>query len=426
MKIGYACIPLTTEITTNRGCILKNATEDVLKNLSRQNLEALMKLLLHNISNNIYMFRISSSLIPFASHEVNTTRWWEDNEDLLLEIGTIVKSNHMRVSMHVGPYTIINSNRDEVIDSSIKDLIYHCRVLDSMLLDSEHKIIIHVGGRYGNYKEAADRFINNYKKLPQNIKDRLILENDERNFNIDEVMEISQKAEIPVVFDNLHNQINQGHLRTDIKAIMNMVKETWKEKDGIPKVHYSDQEIFSNKKGAHSSTIYSKNFLEYAKTINDMGLDIDIMLEVKDKDISAIKCINLLKKDISKKDIEREWARYKYLVMEHSYNYYSNIKKSIGENGLSKEKEAVAEFYEMVEAAILSPYDQGNFINAAQHVGGYFKHDKKFTEQLSNKIQALKGGMSRPELVKKLIYTKNLKAKNEYLSDSYYFSTLFL
>jgi UV DNA damage endonuclease len=126
-------------------------------------------------------------------------------------------------------------------------------------------------------------FLNNFERLSCSLKRRLVIENDEKNFSIDDVLEISHSINIPVIYDNLHNICYEDN-KYSIKEIYKKVMDTWKTEDGNMKVHYSQQAEGKNK-GAHSNTIFTKEFLNYYSEIKEF--DPDIMLEVKDKDVSA-------------------------------------------------------------------------------------------------------------------------------------------
>ena len=137
-----------------------------------------------------------------------------------------------------------------------------------------------------------DRFIEEYKKLPQNIKNRLVIENDDKTYNANDILYISKKTGAPILFDYFHHLLNhESYL--DSKKVIRRCMRTWKkEKDGIPKIHYS-QQATGKRTGSHSLTISTPEFIEF---YNTLPKNIDVMLEVKDKDISALKCIELTKK----------------------------------------------------------------------------------------------------------------------------------
>jgi UV DNA damage endonuclease len=160
--------------------------------------------------------------------------------------------------------------------------------LDSLGLNREHKMVLHIGGVYNNKPEAIARFIANYKELSHSIKQRLVLENDDKSYNIGEVIKIGKQLNAPVVFDNLHNSMNPSK---DSKLEETWIKEcnkTWKVKDGRQKIHFSQQDL-GKRAGSHSPSIRLDEFIDFYKRID--GANLDIMLEVKDKNISAVNCI---------------------------------------------------------------------------------------------------------------------------------------
>jgi len=110
--------------------------------------------------------------------------------------------------MHPGQYTVLNSPNEEVGARTIDDLNYHTRVLDSLGVGVEHKIVLHIGGIYNDKKQAIKRFITNYHHLDDSVKGRLVLENDDKSYNVNDVLEIGTILNAPVIFDNLHNEIN--------------------------------------------------------------------------------------------------------------------------------------------------------------------------------------------------------------------------
>jgi UV DNA damage endonuclease len=193
--------------------------------------------------------------------------------------------------MHPGQYTVLNSPNDEVVDRAILDLEYHTKVLDCLRTGSNHKIILHIGGGYNDKQQAMRRFIENYQRLSVGVKQRLVIENDDKLYNIEEVLAIGRKLSIPVVFDNLHHEtLGSLTLKSEVEWIEEC-KTTWSLRDGLQKIHYSQQDM-DKKPGAHSASIEPTAFMRFYKALGRE--DIDIMLEVKDKNLSAIKCIKCI------------------------------------------------------------------------------------------------------------------------------------
>lgn len=416
--IGYACLNESLPDTSIRTTRKANATPQTLGTLIQHNLEVLERLLEYNIAHDIHMFRISSDLIPFASdHAVNTLDWEVQFADLFKRIAHKIRQYKLRVSMHPGQYTVLNSPDEGVVYRSILDLDYHARVMDCLELDATHKLILHIGGVYGDKPAAKERFINTYHTLPNHIKKRLIIENDDRLYTIQDVLEISAQTGAPVVYDNLHNACNpHDETMTDADWLAQVVP-TWKAQDGKPKIHYSQQRIGA-RLGAHTQTIYLQDFLTFYHNI--AKFDVDIMLEVKDKNLSAIKCqLATCQQKRHIKYLEQEWAVYKYLILFYSQQHYTAIRQ------LLKDKSAypVVSFYQLIESCLDQHPDSGQHLNAIQHMWGYIKHDCSPQEKkrYTSYITSLKKGTITPIRLLNWLYKQAAKYNKSYLTQSLIF-----
>ncbi len=368
----------------------------------------------YNIRNGIRLFRISSDLIPFGSSFANDLPWQNLYEGKFTAIGCKIKNAGMRVSMHPGQYTVLNSPDESVVERAIQDLDYHAKVLDCLGLGAEHKIILHHGGAYGDKGRARKRFVSRYRELSTTVKSRLVLENDDKIFNIEDVLETAFVVGMPVVYDNLHNAVNPSDKYCDDFHWITKCSETWARDDGPQKIHYSQQHP-DKRPGAHSDFIAIDEFLKFYQRLP--GTDIDIMLEVKDKNLSSLKCMNCVSNmGISK--LETEWAHYKYCVLERSPEHYNAIRKLLRD----KSTYPAREMYLMIETSLRTPIFSGNAINAAQHVWGYFK--SKASESERKRFQSVLEKLERGEEVqpvKNMLLAMACKYKEDYLLNSYYF-----
>ncbi len=295
-RIGYACINLTTATPLNKTCRLANASEEKLRELIQTNLSGLKEVLEWNKDNNIRLFRISSDTIPFASHPVNKVKWWEDYREELDEIGRSIQNKNIRVYMHPNPIVYLNSLDSDIVRRSIEELEWHVKFLDCLNLDSSHKIVFHAGGAYGNKPEAIKRFIKVYNQLPDGFKNRLTLENDDRIFNVWDLIKINESTGIPLVFDNLHHQVLNTHKAKDkdIESILKKFFSTWEKEKGLPDIHYSNQKP-NARAGSHSESIDTESFAEFF--LKFYHLDFDIIFETKDKEKSVLAVYEMFKTD---------------------------------------------------------------------------------------------------------------------------------
>ena len=292
MRIGYPCINLSLPCRPSRTFRLANLSWEKLRETLSGNLACLEEIVRWNAGRGFLFLRITSDLVPLASHPENCFPWDEEFQAEFARIGALMRDFGMRISMHPGQYTLLNSPRPEVGRAAVADLLYHARVLDLLGLDSSAKIQIHVGGVYGNKKKAMERFLRAYEALPEGVKRRLVLENDERFYTLSDVLLIHRETGIPVVFDFFHHELNPDG-RTLAEAL-ECQKETWGPEDGIPIVDYSSP-LSGGRTGSHAYALDEEHFRRFLE--ESCPYDFDLMLEVKDKERSALRALELARGD---------------------------------------------------------------------------------------------------------------------------------
>lgn len=416
MSIGYACLNIGTPNTNIRSVMQRNATPEKLTEVTAHNLEALEKMVDYNIANDIRLYRISSDLIPFGSSPVNSLDWLEIHKEAFERIGAKIRKSGMRVSLHPGQYTVLNSPTEDVVERAIADLIYHDKILTALGTDTTNKIVLHVGGIYGDKTEALKRFEENFHRLPATVQNRLIIENDDRLYNIEDVLDLASRLQIPAVYDNLHHAINPPPAGGGDRYWIAAAAKTWKDNDGKQKIHYS-QHAPGKRPGAHTDTIDLDTFLTFHEQLEDK--QIDIMLEVKDKNLSANKCQNATTAAPKPVLLEKEWGRYKYAILEKSPAIYQAIRT------LLKEKEAytVQEFYRLIDTAFAEEPHPGYTENAAAHVWGYFKKQATDAErrQYEKNLANYRNNTGTRAALKHQLFKLAEKYEAEYLLQSLYF-----
>lgn len=284
IELGYACVN-TTLPSPARSCRLSNATPARLLELGAANLQALTTILRWNAERQIRLFRISSDTIPFASHPVNTTRWWEDLAVELDGVGQLIREEGVRVSMHPGQFTVLNSNRPEVVDNAVAELEYHNRLLENLGVGSEGKIVIHLGGTYGDKAASVARFESAFRRLAEGTQSRIVIENDERSYSLADALEVHQRLGIPVVFDIFHDSWNPSFEERTVREKVELASDTWRDAGRPQKIHYSNQ-AQGRPPGAHSRSLYVDTFAQLLPQLSDLPLDL--MLETKDKERSLL------------------------------------------------------------------------------------------------------------------------------------------
>lgn len=285
--VGYIGLNGTKGWTTGHCTTLKYYNEDKAKTVITQNIDDLDNILSYNNRHGIMCFRIGSKFIPFASHEINCIDWVKEFKKELRQIGRKAKLYNIRLSTHPDQFVLINSKSKDILQKSINELTYHAKLFKAMGLGPETKMQIHVGGVYGDKERSINRFVRRYKKLDSDIRDHLVVENDDRSYTVADCMKIYEETGVPVLFDNLHHDIlNNGET---MRSAMRQAFSTWG--DIKPMVDYSTQQPGA-RIGRHTDTIDLEHFTQYIKRTRKY--EFDIMLEIKDKEKSALKAVKVL------------------------------------------------------------------------------------------------------------------------------------
>lgn len=286
MKIGYPCKNLTVGCMGDRTFRLRSYSEERLISTVSNNLQCLLEMVRFNAQHGILFFRITSDLVPFASHPICLFDWRTFFAGLFGEIGTFIRTHGMRISMHPDQFTLINSVDPAIFERSRAELLYHAAVLDALGLDRSAKIQIHVGGVYGDRNASIERFVERFALLDESIRRRLVVENDDRNYTLRDCLEVSARAGLPVLFDTLHHSVKWSG--ETYRQAVELVSATWDENDGPPMVDYSSQ-AKGRKPGVHSTSIDIDDFVGFLDETSPF--DFDVMLEIKDKETSAIRAM---------------------------------------------------------------------------------------------------------------------------------------
>lgn len=292
MKIGYPCINESLDCSSSRTFRLASYSEERLITAVEQNLACLQRILEYNVQHGLLFFRLTSGLVPFASHEVNKYNWQEHFKMTLRRLGNYIKSNNLRISMHPDQFVVLNSPNAQTVKNSIAELVYQGSILDLMGLDTTAKLQIHGGGAYGDKPSALSRFAEVYHtQLPDAVKARLCVENDDRTYTLRDCLYLHDLTGMPIIFDNLHHEcVNNGE---PMREAVQMASATWQPvKDGTLMMDYSSQAM-GERKGKHTQSIQEQLFHDFLAETE--GLDMDIMLEIKDKEESAHKALKLAK-----------------------------------------------------------------------------------------------------------------------------------
>jgi UV DNA damage endonuclease len=301
VRLGYVAIALNLEKVTSSSTVTFkryiniNSEEERLKKLkivTYSNIKALEQILNYNIENNLHFYRLTSNLIPLATHPDVMWDFRKYFKDDFKYIGKIIKENNIRIDAHPDQFNVINSDKENVVTNTITNLNIQVDIFEDMNYE-DGKMVIHIGGARGGKEQSIKRFIDNLEKFPSRIKNRLILENDDKSFTAKEVLEICEKTNLPMVLDVHHyNCNNEGE---DLKDLLERIFDTWKNENLPPKIHFSSPREFENDR-KHSDYIDVDAFIEFLEFVKqNVDKDFDVMIEAKQKDLTLIKLVNDLK-----------------------------------------------------------------------------------------------------------------------------------
>ena len=302
VRLGYVAISnvLGKKVTTSSTVTFANYKKIVseekriekLKTVALSNLDALTQLIKYNIENEIHFYRISSALIPLVTHpEVGYFGHREIFKKDFEYIGKLIRESNMRVDTHPDEFNVINSTNPKVVESCIINLTKQLEWFEDMNY-KDGKMVIHVGGATGGKEEALKRFITNFNSFPDNIKNTLIIENDDKTYTAKETLELCKTINVPMVLDiHHHNCNNTGN---DIKDILEDIINTWDNEKLPPKMHFSspkDRDLEGKVDRKHADFIDPIDFINFLEVLKIFDKDVDIMLECKEKDIALFKLV---------------------------------------------------------------------------------------------------------------------------------------
>ena len=253
----------------------------------------------------VRMYRMATQLAPYASHPdlPQFHRQVHDCAAQLAEVGAVARARGIRLSMHPGQYTVLNSTRPAVVDAAIAELEVLGELFAALGAGPEWVIVIHVGGAEGGVAAGLTRFARGFERLSERARAHLVIENDDRTYSLSEILPLSRSIGVPVVWDILHHHVCDPERNPDAEALGHALA-TWPE--GVtPKIHYSsprlDIELAERREGrrvvrqlvlpqtrAHADLVDPMGFEAFLRHDAD-GRDFDIMLEAKGKDLALLR-----------------------------------------------------------------------------------------------------------------------------------------
>jgi UV DNA damage endonuclease len=187
----------------------------------------------------ISMYRISSDLAPYATHPdlPQFHRQIDECAAELAELGARANAQGLRLSFHPSQYILLNAPDEAIVAKSIADLSVQAHLLDAMQQGPQAVVVTHVGGVYGDLARGRERWVRAYERLPEAVRRRLALENDDTRYTVADILWIHERTGVPLVFDYLHHWcLDRDGI--DAHTALAACLRTWP--DGVrPKIHFS-------------------------------------------------------------------------------------------------------------------------------------------------------------------------------------------
>lgn len=292
MKIGYPCVNETLECSAATTFRLASYSPERLVPTVATNLACLQQILEWNVAHGLFFFRMGSGIVPFGSHEVNTFPWQTHFANEFRALGEYIKQHNLRISFHPDQFVVLNSPDPAIVQRSVAELVYQGSMLDLMGLDSTAKLQIHAGGAYGDKGAALARWTETFDTLlPDAVKVRLVVENDDRLYSLRECLSLHDITGVPILFDNFHHEcLNHGE---PMREALRLAAATWHPtRDGVLMMDYSSQAP-DERRGKHTDTLVPELFRGFLADLD--GLEVDMMFEIKDKEASAVRALGILR-----------------------------------------------------------------------------------------------------------------------------------
>lgn len=266
---------------------------DRLLSVTRQNIENTLRVLQYNTAHQIEIYRMSSSIVPLATHPDVEWDFVTPFKKEWKQLGEWVTAHNMRVSFHPNQFTLFTSPKPGITHNAVKDMEFHYNMFDAMGIADSSFINIHVGGAYGDKESALVRVHDNLRLLPEHVKARMTFENDDKTYTASETLRVCKREGIPLVFDYHHHLANLSD--EPLNELLTEVIKTWSNAGVVPKIHISSPKSLSEFR-SHADYIDMEFIMPLFKALRELRQDVDFMIEAKMKDRAMLQLIEEIAK----------------------------------------------------------------------------------------------------------------------------------
>lgn len=309
VRFGYVAIAFgIQEGSPNKTVTVKKLTKlespevklSVLRKLLKQNLDTMRRILLYNQAHSIRLYRMTSKLVPLATHpEAGGWDYVSEFSQDFAELGNLAHAGNCRLTAHPDHFTLLSSPKQDVLTASLHDLEYHSALFRAMGYPPTPQLVLHAGGMYKNKQKSLDRFCRQYAALPDHIRLRIMIENDDKAYSAADVLALCRQTGAPMVLDVHHHRCHNGG--EDLSCLWPEIAATWGQ--GTPKIHISSPKSEKDRR-SHAELISANDLLPFLTVAGKLGRDFDVMVEAKGKDRALFALMDELERTPGIKRVE--------------------------------------------------------------------------------------------------------------------------
>lgn len=242
VRLGLCCTfldePIKFRTTTARYLLTRTKPERtaLLNELALHNAGALSAAIAWCAAHGIGAYRVGSGILPMYTHP--DVGWRLDGAEglgvahALRAAGRERRAVDVRLSFHPDQFVVPGSTTPAVVEASLRELEYQAEVAE---LVGAEQLTIHGGGAQGGKAASLERLAANLAYLSPRARSRVVLENDDRVYTVEDLLPICERLELPLVYDVHHHRCNPDRL--DAARATELAAATWRGRE--PWVHLS-------------------------------------------------------------------------------------------------------------------------------------------------------------------------------------------
>lgn len=291
VRLGLCCTfleePIRFRTTTARYLLTQRPAERarLLNELALHNARALGEAITWCAAHGIGAFRVNSGILPMYTHPV--VGWRLEDERgasagvtaALRAAGRVRQQTGVRLSFHPDQFVVPGSANPTVVESSLRELEYQAHVAE---LVGAEQLTIHGGGAQGGKSASLARLAANLRRLSARARRRVVLENDDRVYTVEDLLPICERLDVPLVYDVHHHRCHPDRL--GVEQATELAAATWKGRE--PWTHLSSPALGwkGNDPRPHADYI----------TVSDvpafwLGRSMTIDVEAKAKELAVLR-----------------------------------------------------------------------------------------------------------------------------------------